>query len=284
MNHFEWNWVQEGLKIYAQGWNPPQTKGVVCIVHGFNEHSSRYEHVAIRLCNAGYAVLTYDEFGHGKTEGKRGHAPSYQALLNSVKIILDEAENRFPGVRKFLWGHSMGGAIVINYLEQNNPRLVGGQAHISGAVATSPLFRLAFKPNPIKVFLARIMKSIFPKFTEKANLDSNAISRDKEEVRKYNTDPYNHNRITAGFFWGIHTGGENALQHAAVIKVPLLLMHGTADRLTSFEASKEFAAKAPADLVTFKIWEGYYHELHNEPEPYRTEAINYIINWLDGRV
>src|SRR5579872_102097 len=133
MNHFEWSWQQEGLKIYAQGWNPPQTKGVICIIHGFNEHSGRYEDAALRLCEAGYAVLSYDQFGHGKTEGKRGHVPGgYEHFLDSVKTILDEAETRFPGVRKFLWGHSMGGGITVNYLLTRQPKL-------AAAIATGPL-------------------------------------------------------------------------------------------------------------------------------------------------
>lgn len=274
MNHFEWSWTQEELKIFAQGWSPPQTKAVVCHIHGFNEHSTRYAHVAERLCQAGYAFLTYDQFGHGKTEGKRGHAPSYEALLNSIKIILDEARTRFPGVPVFLYGHSMGGAEVVNYLLRRNDT-------VKGAIVTSPLFRLAFEPPAIKVFLAWIMKSIFPKFTEKANLDSDAISRDKDEVRRYDADPFNHNRITAGLFFGMRSAGKWDLEHASELKTPLLLMHGTADRLTSFEASTEFAGKAPEHLITFKSWEGFYHELHNEPEPDRTEVINYMIRWLD---
>jgi len=277
MNHFEWSWTQEGKKIYAQGWNPPQTKGVVCIIHGYNEHSGRYERAALSLCNAGYAVLAFDELGHGKTEGKRGHTPSYEAFLDSVKIILDEAETRFPGVRKFLWGHSMGGAIAINYLLRRHP-------NISGAIATDPLFRLAFAPSPVKVFLAWIMVHIYPAFTENANLDSDALSRDKEEVRKYNTDPLVHGKITAGLFFGIHKAGLWALENAKELQIPLLLMHGTADRLTSVEATKEFAKDAPQNLITLKLWDGFYHELHNEPEPYRTEVMAYMVNWLNGRL
>ncbi|MDB5282899.1 MAG: hypothetical protein JWO06_1974 [Bacteroidota bacterium] len=277
MNHFEWSWQQERKKIFAQGWSPPQTKGVVCLVHGFNEHSGRYEDAALRLCNAGYAVLTYDQFGHGKTEGKRGHTPSYEALLDSIKVILDEAETRFPGVRKFVWGHSMGGGEVLNYLIRRQPSL-------SGAIATGPLLKLGFEPPAIKVLLARIMVHIYPGFTEKAELDADGISRDKEEVRKYNADPYNHGKITAGMFFGFFNAGKYALAHPTEITIPLLLMHGTSDRLTSAEGTKEFASKAPKNLVTLKLWEGFYHELHNEPEPDRTEVFTYIINWLNGRL
>jgi alpha-beta hydrolase superfamily lysophospholipase len=276
MNHFEWTWTQNGLKIFAQGWQPEKPKGVVCIVHGFNEHSTRYATVAERLCNAGYAVLTYDEFGHGKTEGKRGHVPGYDAFLESVKIILDEASKRYPGLKKFLWGHSMGGGIVLNYLLRN-------KADVSGAIATSPLLKLAFQPPALKVFLASMMKNIYPAFTESAPVDASAVSRDPEEVRKYAADPYNHGKITAGTFFGFYDAGLWALAHANELKTPLLLMHGTGDKLTSYKASEEFAAAAPANLVTFKLWEGFYHELHNEREPDRTEAINYMIKWLDAR-
>lgn len=275
MNHFEWNWTQQGETFFAQGWNPAQTKGVVCIVHGFNEHSTRYAHVAEWLCNAGYAVLTYDEFGHGKTTGKRGHVPSYDAFLDSVKIILDEAETRFPGVKKYLWGHSMGGNIATNYILRRQPSL-------AGAIATGPLFKLGFEPPAFKVFLAKMMVNIYPAFTEKAELDSQGISRDKEEVRKYNADPFNHGKITAGTFLGFFEAGKWALAHATDLKIPMLVMHGTADRLTSPEGSKEFAESVPGNLVTLKLWDGFYHELHNEPEPDRSEVLTYITNWLNA--
>jgi alpha-beta hydrolase superfamily lysophospholipase len=277
MNHFEWSWQQEGETIYAQGWNPPQTKGVVCLVHGFNEHSTRYQHVAEQLCAAGYSVLAYDALGHGKTTGKRGHTPSYDAFLDSVKIVLDGAETRFPGVKKFLWGHSMGGNVVTNFVLRRHP-------NIAGAVATGPLFKLGFEPPVIKVLLAKMMVNIYPAFTEKADLDSSAISRDKEEVRKYDADPFNHGKITAGTFLGFFEAGKWALAHAADLKTPMLLMHGTADKLTSSEGTKEFAQSAPQNLVTLKLWEGFYHELHNEPEPDRSQVIAYIVSWLNGKL
>jgi len=275
MNHFEWSWQQEGETIFAQGWSPVSVKGVVCIVHGFNEHSSRYAHVAEALCNAGYAVLAYDALGHGKTSGKRGHTPSYDAFLDSVKILLDEAETRFPGTKKYLWGHSMGGGVVTNYVLRRQPA-------IAGAIATGPLFKLGFEPPAIKVFLAKMMVNIYPAFTEKAELDSNGLSRDKEEVRKYDADPYNHGKITAGTFFGFFEAGKWALEHAGELKIPLLLMHGTSDRLTSPEGTTEFAGRAPQSLATLKLWEGFYHELHNEPVADRQQVLSFVVDWLNA--
>lgn len=277
MNHFEWNWVQEGNKIYAQGWNPPSTKAVVCLIHGFGEHSTRFAHVAEHLASKGFATLTCDLPGHGKTEGKRGYVPSYDTMLDSVKILLEEANTRFPGVPKFLYGHSMGGAIATNYVLTKKPA-------INGLVATSPLFKLGFEPPAFKLFLAKLMRNIYPKFTEKSELDTNAISRDKEEVRKYETDPLVHGEITVSLFFPMYENGLWDIANANLLSVPMLLMHGSADKLTSPKGSEEFAQKAPADLLTYKSWGGFYHEMHNEPEPDRSTVLNAITDWLNSKL
>lgn len=275
MSHFTFSWTQEGETIFAQGWAPTQPKAVVCIVHGFNEHSTRYAHVAETLNNSGYAVLTYDGLGHGQTTGKRGHAPSYEATMDSVAKVVEEAHKRYPGLKVYVYGHSMGGNIATNYVLRRQPK-------IAGLVATGPLYKLGFEPPAIKVLLAKIMVNIYPAFTEAAELDTNALSRDKAVVDAYNKDPYNHGKITAGTFLGFFEAGKYAIAHAGDLKIPALIMHGTADKLTSPEGSKEFVANAPKDLVSSKSWDGYYHELHNEPAAERKQVLDYIINWLDA--
>ena len=171
----------------------------------------------------------------------------------------------------------MGGGIVLNYLLKRQP-------NIAGAIATGPLLKLAFEPPAFKVFLSKMMVNIYPAFTETAPVDAEAISRDRNEVRKYTEDVHNHGKITAGTFFGMFNAGKWNIEHASELKVPLLLMHGMADRLTSPEGTKEFAANAPKNLVTLKLWEGFYHELHNEPEPDRSEVFAYITNWLNGHL
>ncbi|MBS1595458.1 MAG: lysophospholipase [Bacteroidetes bacterium] len=277
MNHFEWNWTQDGTRFYAQGWSPVNTKAVICLVHGFAEYSGRYAHVAERLGREGYAVLAFDQYGHGHTEGPRGFSPSLDASLDSIKIILDEAETRFPGVPKFLYGHSMGGNMVLNYLLRRKPK-------IAGAIATAPWLKLGFDPPAIKLLLARIMRVIYPKWPEKADLDASAISRDKAEVRKYETDPLIHNTARAGTFFDTYNAGKWALEHASEVNVPLLLLHGTEDKLIAFAGSEQFAANGPKDLITFKPYQGFYHELHNEPAADRERIFLDEIAWLNSKV
>lgn len=278
MNYFQWNWEYKRKKVYSQGWNPPQSKAVVCIVHGFAEFSDRYEAVAKFLCDNGFAVLTYDQLGHGKTEGKRGHVDSYDDMLNVLDTMTQEAGTRFPGMPIFLYGHSMGGGVVANFLLQRQPK------NIKAAVVTGPLFELAFEPPFIKVLMAKLMVHIFPKFTEKSNLDADAVSRDKNEVRKYKENKMTLNVISAGMFMAFYKAGKYALHHANDLSTPLLVMHGTADRLTSYKASEQFAQANKNGLVTLKLWEGFYHELHNEPEEDRKKVLEYIVTWLNNFV
>jgi alpha-beta hydrolase superfamily lysophospholipase len=277
MNHFEWNWTQQGTRFYAQGWQPAQTKAVICLVHGFAEHSGRFAHVAERLGREGYAVLAFDQYGHGHTEGPRGYSPSLDASLDSIGIILEEAATRFPGVPRFLYGHSMGGNMVLNYILRRKPK-------ITGAIVTSPWLRLGFDPPAFKLFLAKIMNLIYPKFPEKADLDVTTVSRDKEEVRKYAADPLVHNTARAGTFFETYNAGKWALDHANELTIPLLLLHGTDDKLIAFSGSEEFAAKAPKELITFKPYPGFYHELHNEPAADRERVFLDEIAWLNSKI
>jgi alpha-beta hydrolase superfamily lysophospholipase len=277
MNHFEWNWSQEGEEFYAQGWSPANVKAVVCLVHGFAEHSGRFAHVAERLGKDGYAVLAFDQFGHGRTTGPRGYSPSLDASLDSIGILLTEAEKRFPRLPKFLYGHSMGGNMVLNYILRRKPK-------INGAVATAPWLKLGFDPPAIKLMLAKVMKNIYPKWPEKADLDTNAISRDKEEVRKYENDPLVHNTARAGTFFDTYNAGLWAIDHAAELTIPVIILHGTDDKLISHSGSEQFAAKAPPALLTFKSLPGYYHEIHNEPAADREKVFVEIVTWLNSKI
>jgi acylglycerol lipase len=277
MNHFEWNWTQDGYKLYAQGWAPAQAKAVVCIVHGFAEHGGRFVHVAERLDREGYAVLAIDQFGHGKSEGPRGYSPSLDASMDAIKNLLAEADKRFPGVPKFLYGHSMGGNMVLNYLLRRQPK-------INGAVATAPWLKLGFDPPAFKLFLAKVMKNIYPKWPEKADLDTSVLSHDKEEVRKYETDPLVHNTARAGTFFDTYNAGQWAIEHASELTVPLIILHGTDDKLISHGGSVEFAKTAPKNLFTFISLPGYYHEIHNEPAAEREKVFVEIIGWLNSKL
>jgi alpha-beta hydrolase superfamily lysophospholipase len=281
MQHFEFNWqTDDGLQLYAQGWQPHvEPKGVVCLVHGLGEHSGRYAHLAAFLNQAGYALLAFDLRGHGQSEGQRGHAPSYEALLDDISQLLAEAAERYPNHPRFLYGHSLGGNLVIGQLV--GPYAPHRRPNLAGVIATGPLLRTAFEPPAWKLTLGKIMYNLWPTFSMANELDRQGLSRDPEVVRAYEVDPLVHDRVSARLAMDMLQAGVWALEHAGELSLPLLLMHGGADRLTSAQASGEFAAQA-GNVCTLRIWDGFYHEIHNEPE--QEQVFEYLLEWLNDKL
>lgn len=272
MKTFESKFENAGIKFHVQGWEPDVSpRAVLALVHGHGEHIGRYAHVGKALTDAGYALVGFDARGHGRSTGPRGHTPSYNALMDDISAFLSTLETKYPGLPLFLYGHSMGGNQVLNYALRRHPP-------IRGVIATGPWLSLSFDPPPIKVILGKFMNNVFPSFTQASGLATTGLSHDPEVVRNYDNDPLGHNKITARLFFGIYESGLWALEHASELSLPLLLMHGGADPVTSPEASRQCAAKAGGE-VTLRIWDGLYHEIHNEPE--KGEVFEVMIEWLD---
>jgi alpha-beta hydrolase superfamily lysophospholipase len=273
MQILEWNWKSsDGINMYGHSWAPEgQIKAVVLLVHGLGEHVGRYEHVAAAFTERGYALLGFDLRGHGKSGGPRGHTPSYQALMDDITEFIKQADTRFPGLPRFLYGHSLGGNLVLNYVLRCRPNL-------PGVLVTGPWLELAFQPPASQVKLGKIMNGVFPGFTQKSNLNTKGLSHDQAVVTAYERDPLVHDKITARLFVTTYESGLWALEHAAEFPLPILLMHGSADPITSAKASQLFAERA-GDKVTVRIWDGMYHEIHNEFD--QAQVFKVMLDWLD---
>ncbi len=276
MKTFESSWDGgDGIKFFIQGWEPDAApKAIVCLVHGLGEHVGRYAHVGDAFSKVGYVLAGFDQRGHGKTGGARGHTPSYDRLMDDIADFISLMGKRYPGLPRFLYGHSLGGNEVLNFALRRKP-------DIKGVISTGPLLKLAFEPPAFQVFLGRAMNNIAPGFTQKSGLDTNALSRDSKVVDAYVADPLVHDKISARLFVGMYEAGLWAYDHAAEFPLPLLLMHGTGDRITSAKASEEFANRAGKD-VTWRGWNGFYHEIHNEPE--KADVLKTMTDWMDGQL
>lgn len=262
----------EQTDLYA--WlSPAETpRGVVVLVHGLGEHSGRYPHVVEALNQAGYSVVGFDLPGHGRSPGRRGHFPSYEGVLDRIGEMLQRAAEHAPGRPRFLYGHSLGGNLVLNYALRR-------PQGVAGVVASAPWLRLAFEPPRVQVTLARLVGSLWPAFSQPNGLDPADLSHDPEVVRAYQEDLLVHDRISAGLFFAAYQAGLWALENAYTLRVPVLLLHGTADRLTSAEASRAFAQRA-GERCTLRLWEGLYHEVHNEPQ--KAEVLEAVVAWLQA--
>jgi alpha-beta hydrolase superfamily lysophospholipase len=168
----------------------------------------------------------------------------------------------------------MGGNQAINYVLRSPQGL-------KAVIATGPWLRLAFDPPAAQVIAAKLLNSIASSFSMANGLSQTSLSRDPEVVSKYAADPLVHDKISPRLYTGIYGSGLWALEHAAELKIPMLLMHGSGDKITSAPASQEFAQKA-GNLVTLRIWDGFYHEIHNEPE--KAEVIQVMVDWLDKQM
>jgi alpha-beta hydrolase superfamily lysophospholipase len=248
-------------------------KAGVVFIHGLGEHIGRYGEMIKRLAAEGIAFAAVDLPGHGKSDGSRGVIKNYSVIHEMINILLREFQKTFTGIPVFLYGHSLGGGIVLEYIISESP-------DIKGAVVTSPWLRLSFEPDKTKLFLARVMKSILPSLVQSSGLVVDDISHDKTVIEKYKSDPLVHGKISVGLFHSATSAGKYVLANSASIKVPLLLMHGSDDQITSPQASRDLASGNK--LVELRIWEGGYHELHNEL--FSDDVYKYIIGWIKNHI
>jgi acylglycerol lipase len=247
-------------------------RAVIVMVHGIGEHIKRYTNLADKFKSEGIGFVGVDLPGHGLSPGRRGHILNYNIVREMIDILISSSRQTFPGIPVYLYGHSLGGGIVLDYILRRNPR-------INGAIVTSPWIRLSFQPPKSKVVLASILRYILPGVAQSSGLNVNHLSHDPEVIKQYKADPLIHDKCSASLFYFAMITGEYVLENSHDLKIPTLLLHGSGDEITSPEASKEFAARN--NKTDLRIFEGGYHELHNEP--FREEVYRYILDWIDRR-
>ncbi len=265
----------KGKAFHACEWSPPgKPKAMILLIHGLSDHAGRYHHLGTYFADSAYLLIIVDLRGHGRSFGKRGHFPSYKRNMDDISLFINEAKMRHPALPLVLYGHSMGGNLVLNYLIRQKPDVVG-------AVVTSPWLRLASKPPLFRILMAKLVNKVFPSLTQADGINPSFLSHDEEVASLYIADDLVHSRISVRTFVEISNAGEYALANASKLECPLLLMQGTDDSLTSFSASREFSGKVTA-VHTFKAWDGLFHELHNEIG--KETVLCFIREWINSRI
>ncbi|MFT4644157.1 MAG: acylglycerol lipase [Planctomycetota bacterium] len=269
----EFNFKLHNTKFYGQMFEPAKVEAILLVVHGMGEHIGRYgTHFAKAFNNKNIAVVGFDQFGHGKTEGKRGHTPGYDANLDSIDKMLEEIKDYYGDkIPVFLYGHSMGGNLVANYVLRR-------QSNIKGALISSPMLRLAFDPPAWKMKVGGWLRNIYPTFTESSGLDLEAISRDKAARDKYAKDPLVHDKVTINYTLPFFDAGEWAIINAGILNKKVFIFHGTGDRITDHKATADYAMAADKN-ATLKLYEGGYHELHNDL--CKEEVLKDMTDWIE---
>jgi alpha-beta hydrolase superfamily lysophospholipase len=235
------------------------------------EHSARYQHVGEFFTASGIDLTGFDLLGHGKTDGQRGHADSYDQYCTEIDFFLQDLTSREPSVPVFLYGHSMGGLIALYYAILKKPQ------NINGVVCTSPGLKPGYPVPAWKTFAGNVLYNMAPKFSMENGLPLDGISHDKAVVAAYKADKLNHPLLSARMGMDLIRNGLLMSEKAAEMTLPMLLMVGSDDQLVDPKAVIEFAGKSGKN-TTLKVWEGGYHELHNET--FKADVLKTITNWI----
>ncbi len=268
--------VSDGRTLFTQRWLPEgQAKAHLLLVHGYAEYSSRYEHLADFLTGHGYAVYGFDLRGHGYSEGQQAYVDRFELYLKDLTAVLDEAKVQAKKQPLFLFGHSMGGAIVTLYAITRQPPL-------QGVILSGAALQVSKEISPLLQRLSSVIGSWAPKL-KTIRLDSKAVSRDPAVVEAYEQDPLIYHGATYARTGAELIGATKQIQASMEqFKLPVLILHGTADRLTEPGGSRELERRAASADKTLKLYDGLYHELVNEPE--KEQVMQDILEWMDARL
>lgn len=265
----------DGITLATATWEPASPKALVLLAHGHAEHIGRYQHIADALTGRGYAVAGQDHRGHGESSGERALAMRFDDYVDDFRLMALQAQERFANLPVLLLGHSMGGLIAARYA-------LNFQADLSGLVLSGAAFTIdeGVAP-PIKWAMHRIAR-IWPKAPIPRN-DEDKLSTDPAVRQAFINDPLNyHGKTRMRTASEMALAGEDALERASSLTVPLLIMHGEIDTLTSPRGTERFFERASSPDKTLRIWPGMKHEVFNEVDG--ATVIAYTLDWLDSHV
>lgn len=266
--------VRQWGELYTRRYEVFGARAEIILVHGFGEHSGRYEALIRHLLEHGYAITAYDHRGHGKSSGLYGHIDRFSDYEEDLDSLIGETVAAQPQRLLFLVGHSMGGLVVLRQLLRN-------ATGIGGAVISAPLLAIAAKVALHKLLLARVGAVVAPRLRLPNDIPPQALSRDPEVGRAYAADPLVGKLVSTRWFAEAVRAMAEVRENASRITTPLLLLHGTADRLAAVTATQELFPQLASTDKELKIYEGYYHELFNEPE--KQEVYERVSDWLNAR-
>ena len=265
----------EGLEIFWQTWKgTAPARAVVVLIHGAAEHSGRYGYVVDRLVPAGFPIFSMDLRGHGRSEGDRMVIDRMGNALADIDQLVTRAREEVPGVPLFLLGHSMGGAIALEYALCHQDR-------IDALALSAPAADMDTASFQVRL-VSHVLTRVVPKLGV-FEVDSSAISRDPAEVEAYDNDPLvPREKLPARTIAEMANAISRFPVRLQSFHKPLLVMHGGEDRITSDRASRMVDENAASEDKTLIIYDGYYHEIFNEPEAERARPIGDLLAWFEA--
>ncbi|EME16651.1 alpha/beta hydrolase [Rhodococcus triatomae] len=265
-----------GTRIDYDIWTPDGNPvAVLVLAHGLGEHARRYDHVVARLLELGVVVYAPDHRGHGRSGGKRVELKEWRDFTDDLHRVFGIARVDHPGLPVYLLGHSMGGAMALDYALDH-------QADLAGLILSGPAVDVTSGTPAVVVAIGKVVGRYLPGLPVET-LDANLVSRDPKVVAAYNADPLvHHGKVPAGIARGMILNAESLPARLPSLTLPLLLLHGEQDGLAKVDGSRMIASTAGTADLTYKEYPGLYHEIFNEPE--QDEVLDDVVGWLKAHL
>jgi acylglycerol lipase len=265
----------KGLEIYWQSWqDAAPMRAVVVISHGAGEHSGRYQRVALALAELGYPVYALDHRGHGRSGGRRALVDRLDNAAADLDLLIDLARREHPDVPLFLLGHSLGGTIALRYALRHQDKL-------DGLILSGPVAAIDLPPAPVRLAV-KALSAVAP-WMPVLGVDPAVVSRDPAEVEAYRTDPLvHHGKLPLRTVAEIAAATEAFPEQVPSLTLPILLVHGSEDRLAPVQGSRMVYERVNSEDKTLEIYEGFFHEVLNEPPEDRARVLADIVTWLQA--
>ncbi len=269
--------------LFRCAWQPERPRRVLVVVHGFGEHCLRYDEFGLWFAQHDCVVHAYDQRGHGRSPGPRGHMDRLDDLLDDLSALLEAVRSEHPDLPVVLVGHSFGGLVTAAHVRERQP-------DIAGLVLSGPLLRLSREISPLKKWLSRNLGSVLPSVAVDAGIDAEGLSTDPRVAAEYLADKRVHSRMSFGFSSEMLSAMQRTRAGGSGLRVPVLLLHGGDDRLCSPDGSRIFfeslrrGGDRDSDAMVhakskLKIYPGLRHEIFNEFD--KEIVFADLLNWIE---
>lgn len=260
----------DGTRLFFRRHVAAAPRARILVIHGFAEHSGRYLELLDALADAGFDVLAFDLRGHGRSEGRRAHLRRFEDYLDDTRAAFSALTAGTDGTA-LVFGHSMGGLIATHFAASVPERC-------RALALSSPMLARALAVNPLKLLAAHVLGRLLPVFSMPSGITGAHLTSDPDEIALHDADPLVLHQARAGWFVALEAAMAAAPAAVARLTMPLYLMHGEADPLTAFDASRALFPLAPSTDKTFVALPGMRHETLHEIG--REKVRSDLVAWL----
>jgi alpha-beta hydrolase superfamily lysophospholipase len=262
----------DGVELYYQCWVPcdRRRRAVLINLHGLGDHSGLYPTLAAHFPPRGVALYAYDMRGNGRSPGQRAYLRDWREYRNDLDAFLMRVREWEPGVPVFVLGNSLGGLVVLEYALRN-------PSGLNGVIAAAPPLGELGVP-PVLMALGRVMSRIFPRFSLRVGMDLSGLARDPKVVESVISDPLFHRFGTARLSTEVTAAIQRVQAGAPDFAIPLLILHGSDDRMVPPAGSRRFFDGARLADREFHEYPGAYHGLFADLN--REEVLSDLEGWI----